>query len=56
MDKNVRDLFERYEKRFRTALSDQVDMDQVASSDPFNRGGYLNVTWAWCSCGSCRPS
>lgn len=32
MEKNVRDLFERYEKLFRTALSDQVDMDQVASS------------------------
>jgi hypothetical protein len=32
MEKNVKDLFERYEKLFRTALRDQVDMDQVESS------------------------
>ncbi|MEH2600436.1 hypothetical protein V1278_007349 [Bradyrhizobium sp. AZCC 1577] len=32
MEKNVKDLFERYENLFRTALRDQVDMDQVASS------------------------
>jgi hypothetical protein len=32
MEKNVKDLFERYENLFRTALRDQVDMDEVASS------------------------
>jgi hypothetical protein len=32
MEKNVKDLFERYEKLFQLALNDQVDMDQVASS------------------------
>ncbi|MCK1638178.1 nuclear transport factor 2 family protein [Bradyrhizobium sp. 157] len=32
MEKNVKDLFERYAKLFRTALRDQVDMDQVTSS------------------------
>jgi hypothetical protein len=32
MEKTVMDLFERYERLFRAALNDQVDMDQVASS------------------------
>ncbi|WP_375293185.1 hypothetical protein [Bradyrhizobium sp. sGM-13] len=32
MEKNVKDLFEHYENLFRTALRDQVDMDEVVSS------------------------
>jgi hypothetical protein len=32
MENSVRELFERYEKLFRAALTDEVGMDQVASS------------------------
>ena len=32
MEKSVKELFRRYEKLFRMALADEVDMDEVVSS------------------------